>query len=295
MAVSKLESSSADTPTSPAESPAPGPAQEVPHVAVGAFAPAPVPVSGSAHSAEIGLLMEHLAYAQEKLRGALKDSQNPHLRNKYADLSSVWAAWQEVGPGAGLALVQLTEAGPATVTVHTQLGHESGQWIRSSLTLPWEQGKGITPAQAIGSALTYARRYALAALVGVCPEDDDGASSGRPREEVRTAPQAAARNGNGVAKHPAAERAAQQAAIMPEIMGLLCEVCGIRNEDGTWDMPMTVAQAGEFLPSANREQPGLVPVLPDGRATLQGATPAQLIGIRDWLKEQVEALGVAAF
>lgn len=294
MAVSKLESSSADTPTSPAENPAPGPAQEVPHVAVGAFAPAPVPVSGSAHSPSIGLLMQALACAQASLRGALRDSQNPHLRNKYADLASVWSAWQEAGPQHGLGIVQLTEADSRSVTVHTQLGHASGEWMRSSLTLPWEQGKGVTPAQAIGSALTYARRYALAALVGVCPEDDDGASSGRPREEVRTAPQAA-RNGNGVAKHPAAERAAQQAAIMPEIMGLLCEVCGIRNEDGTWDMPMTVAQAGEFLPSANREQPGLVPVLPDGRATLQGATPAQLIGIRDWLKEQVAALGVAAF
>ena len=261
-------------------------------MAVGAFAPAPVPVSGSAHSADIGALMQALACAQSGLRGALKDSQNPHLRNKYADLASVWAAWQEAGPRYGLGLVQLTEAGPGTVTVHTQLGHSSGQWIRSSLTLPWEQGKGVTPAQAVGSALTYARRYALAALVGVCPEDDDGNAAGRPRDEVRTAPQANGRPANG--RHPAAERAASQAPIMPEIMGLLCEVCGVKNDDGTWDMPATVEQAGMFLPSANAEQPGLVP-LKDGKATLAGATPAQLIGIRDWLKVQVENLSVATF
>lgn len=160
----------------------PAPAEQ-PTSPAGAGKPLLIDSSCSAHSENLGALMGALACAQAALTGAIKLSKNPHLRNRYADLLSVWSAWQEVGPAHGLGLVQMTESSSTCVRVISMLGHSSGQWVRSVLELPWEASKGITQAQAIGSALTYARRYALAALVGVCPEDDDGNAAGAPRGE----------------------------------------------------------------------------------------------------------------
>jgi hypothetical protein len=59
--------------------------------------------------------------------------------------------------------------------VVTTLAHETGQWVRGRLALPLAK----TDPQGIGSAITYGRRYALAAMVGVAPEDDDGNAAGR--------------------------------------------------------------------------------------------------------------------
>ncbi len=117
-----------------------------------------------------------LSRAQGEITGALKDSANPFFKSKYADLASCWDACRGPLSKNGLALTQfpMTEA-TATYLVTTLL-HSSGQWMRSSLLV---QPKDDTP-QAMGSALTYARRYALTAVVGVAQVDDDGnAASGR--------------------------------------------------------------------------------------------------------------------
>lgn len=306
----KLESSAtpADLPTSPAGEgkPAPGPAQE--QTAVN-LSPAPVPVhwlhncptappipiAGSAHSEQVGALMAALAEAQGGLRGALKDAQNPHLRNKYADLSSVWAAWQDVGPECGLALVQTTEANERTVTVTTMLGHNSGQWVRGSLTLPWSAQKGITDAQAIGSALTYARRYGLAALVGVCPEDDDGNTAGRPAEQPRINGNGA--NGNGKPA-PAAERREARMVAAPanddlrklkgEVWKLVVRYCGVHAEDGAVDEAATKVSAGHLLLAANLDTPiPRVAVDADGLANLTACSAAQLQALKAWLETAI--------
>lgn len=138
-------------------------------------------------SNSLGKLMEALAKAQLEMRGALKDAKNPHLRNNYADLASVWAAWQEAGPKHGLAIMQLAEGGEGFVQIRTMLGHSSGEWVQGCLRVPFAEQKGINIAQALGSALTYARRYALAAMVGIAPEDDDGhgaAPAGGKKQET---------------------------------------------------------------------------------------------------------------
>ena len=133
-------------------------------------------------SENIAALSTALATAQATLGGAVKDKANPAFKSKYADLGSVWDAWQLVGPAQGLSVVQLPGAfadGKATLT--TILSHKSGEWIRETLSIPVTKAD----AQGYGSALTYARRYALASFVGVCPEDDDGngavRGSGGPR------------------------------------------------------------------------------------------------------------------
>lgn len=130
----------------------------------------------SEQSENIGDLAAALAKAQGKITGALKDSSNPFFKSRYADLASVWDACRGPLSENGLAVVQLTESDDAGVYVSTTLAHLSGQWMRSRLRL---SPKDSTP-QGMGSAITYGRRYALAAIVGVAQVDDDGnAASGR--------------------------------------------------------------------------------------------------------------------
>jgi RNase H-fold protein (predicted Holliday junction resolvase) len=130
----------------------------------------------SEQSAEIDKLAGALAKAQGKITGALKDSANPFFKSKYADLASVWDACRASLSENELAVIQTTESDDSGVFVTTTLAHSSGQWVRSRLRLTPKDG---TP-QGMGSAITYGRRYALAAIVGVAQVDDDGnAASGR--------------------------------------------------------------------------------------------------------------------
>lgn len=124
-----------------------------------------------------------LAKAQAAMAGAKKDSTNPHFKNKYADLASVWEACRKALTENGLSVIQFTKiVGDDRLTVLvTRLLHVSGEAVEGELPLP--AGKNM---QEMGSALTYARRYGLSAMVGVAPEDDDGnAASARPTEPAR--------------------------------------------------------------------------------------------------------------
>lgn len=119
----------------------------------------------------IGKLAEALAKCQAALPTAKKDGKNPHFRSNYSTLGSVWDAIREPLSKNGLSIVQLnTPSEPGTVTVKTVLMHTSGEWIAGELTIPATK----PDPQAYGSALTYTRRYALMAMLGVCGEDDDG-------------------------------------------------------------------------------------------------------------------------
>jgi hypothetical protein len=125
-------------------------------------------------SDQINELAAALAKAQGKIKGASKDADNPFFKSKYADLASVWEACRSELAANGLSIVQAPRAtafdGGWVIEVETRLLHGSGQWMADSLTLP----VGKPDAQGVGSAITYARRYALASFVGVAPEDDDG-------------------------------------------------------------------------------------------------------------------------
>jgi hypothetical protein len=130
-------------------------------------------------SETIGALAGALAKAQGQIRGAIKDSTNPHFKSRYADLASIWQACREPLASNGLSVVQLpTDTDqPASIGLITILMHESGEYIESMYSAPLAQNN----PQAVGSALTYLRRYALAACVGVAPDDDDdGNSSSQP-------------------------------------------------------------------------------------------------------------------
>lgn len=114
-----------------------------------------------------------LCKAQAVMGGALKDSANPFFKSKYADLESVWSACRQALTNNGLSVVQGTDGTDVNVGVSTRLIHVSGQWIESTV---WMTPKDGSP-QAVGSAITYARRYGLAAMTGIYQTDDDAESA----------------------------------------------------------------------------------------------------------------------
>lgn len=113
-----------------------------------------------------------LCIAQGQMGGAVKDSSNPFFKSSYADLTSVIKAIKEPFAQNGLSFIQLPISGETHVGVTTMLMHKSGEWLQSEYKLPMTK----RDPQAAGSAITYARRYALQALAGIPSVDDDGES-----------------------------------------------------------------------------------------------------------------------
>jgi hypothetical protein len=128
-------------------------------------------------SEQINELALALSKVQGELTPAVKDSKNPFFKSSYADLSSVWNSCKEALSKNGLAIIQTMDVKDGQYMLVTTLAHGSGQWMRSLLPILNEKGN----AQGLGSAITYMRRYALSAIVGVtCDEDDDGNEASRP-------------------------------------------------------------------------------------------------------------------
>lgn len=123
-------------------------------------------------SAEVGELAKALACAQGMMANAKKTCDNPFFKSKYADLATVWDACREPLTKNGLSVVQMPGAidEKGNIEITTMLVHSSSQWIRSTMRIKVTKAD----AQGIGSAITYGRRYALAAMVGIAQEDDDG-------------------------------------------------------------------------------------------------------------------------
>ncbi len=121
-------------------------------------------------SNEINELGTALACANEELSNPKKTSINPFFKSKYADLSECVNVSRPVLAKNGLSIAQMPSYDLGIVTVETMLIHSSGQWIMSQISAPADK----STAQGIGSAITYLRRYSLAAMISLAQEDDDG-------------------------------------------------------------------------------------------------------------------------
>lgn len=123
-------------------------------------------------SEQINELAAALAKAQGQIEGAKKSSSNPFFKSKYADLAECWNTCREALTANEISVIQMPEEinENGRLNITTMLAHSSGQYISSTLTMTVTK---LDP-QAIGSAITYGRRYALAAMVGLAQEDDDG-------------------------------------------------------------------------------------------------------------------------
>lgn len=136
------------------------------------------------HSDTITKVATAIAGAQAELQNVTADASNPHFRSKYASLPALLDTVRPVLAKHGLALVQLPIGADGRVGIETILMHASGEWIGAELTVrPVKDDP-----QGAGSALTYCRRYSLAAALAIGQEDDDGnAASGRNGNQGRAA------------------------------------------------------------------------------------------------------------
>jgi hypothetical protein len=131
----------------------------------------------NAEEGMVHALYAALAKAQGEMTGATKDAKNPHFKSQYATLASVVDVVRGPLSRHGIAWVQTVACEANTVSVETWLHHSSGGSLGCGVLVA--SAKDSSP-QAIGSTLTYLRRYSLMAALGVPAEDDDGESA-QPR------------------------------------------------------------------------------------------------------------------
>ena len=138
-------------------------------------------------SDSIGALATAMSKAQGQIKDAVKDQKGD--RAKYANLGQILNIIRPVFSSHGLSVVQFPcECEAGSVAVETVLMHESGEYISNHFSMPihrivTKDGRDVTnSAQASGSIITYARRYALAAVAGITQEDNDAALN---REEKK--------------------------------------------------------------------------------------------------------------
>lgn len=110
-----------------------------------------------------------------------KDKTNPHFKNKYATLSIMIEKATPHLTANGLVIVQQIDGDALTTT----LMHESGEFITATAAMPCAQPSN---PQAMGSAITYARRYAYGAILSLDIDDDDDAHAATQKPVQQTAP-----------------------------------------------------------------------------------------------------------
>ena len=138
-------------------------------------------------SNDITQLAKAMLAVQKQLNPATKDATNPYTRSRYATLNAVMDACKTALLDNGIWLTQITvPSEPGTIALLTKLTHaETGQYQASVTVLPLQK----PDCQGAGSAITYARRYALTAMLGIVTEDDDdGESAKLPPRPTRPMP-----------------------------------------------------------------------------------------------------------
>lgn len=131
-------------------------------------------------SPTIAELTKALSKAQGQFDHAKKDVKNEFFKSKYADLASVIDAVKKPLSDNGLAVIQTTEfTEDGKMHLITLLSHISGEWINGRFPI----NPIKSDPQGIGSAMTYARRYAYLAITGIASEDDDGNAASDKREK----------------------------------------------------------------------------------------------------------------
>jgi hypothetical protein len=125
------------------------------------------------HSESITKLAVALVEAQAELTNVVESANNPFFKSMYAPLNTVIDHAKPVLTKHGLAIVQGNTPTENGVIVDTMLIHTSGEWIKSELNMPLAKND----PQGAGSAITYGRRYAYSAIIGISSGDDDDANS----------------------------------------------------------------------------------------------------------------------
>ena len=174
------------TNTKTQKAPPPGATDDGTNTTETTMQPPAAPCHRQDQSATIGKLAFALAKAQGCMHAARKGAENPFFKSRYADLSEVWATIRKPLADNELAVMQTTVAEDGKLRLRTVLVHSSGEWVESVYPVnPQKQDP-----QGYGSAVTYARRYALSALVGVVADVDDDGEGAMVRPVNPTSPAA---------------------------------------------------------------------------------------------------------
>jgi len=141
------------------------------------------------HSAQINEIASALAKAQGEMKPAVFNRTNPHFKSKYADFTSCMEACREPLSKNGLAVTQLPAfTHDGKFILNTLLLHSSGQWMSCEFPMTAK----TESIQAIGSAMSYAKRYSLCGMLGIVSDedmDDDGENAiARPQSKTYVAP-----------------------------------------------------------------------------------------------------------
>src|SRR5512139_1681475 len=162
-----------------------------------------------------------LVKAQAAMKSAAFNKQNPHFKNRYADLAAVIDAVRGPLTDNGLSFTQTTELHvDGTFILVTALRHVSGQWIAGTYPLPRD-----AKSQEIGAALTYAKRQTLSSITGIAADEDDDAEATRKP------------NGNG-------------AVITAEQAQMLSELAAKKKVDVNALLKLTHAESISDIPAA---------------------------------------------
>lgn len=155
-------------------------------------------LGGDMQSETIGALAAALAKAQGSIKAAQKDSavKTNSYSYSYATLAQLWESARDALSANGLAVTQTTDmGGNGDIILVTTLLHASGEWVGGVYPV---RAKDSLP-QSLGSAMTYARRYALSAMLGLTSDDDDDGNAASGNVPAK----APARTQNGGTRPPA--------------------------------------------------------------------------------------------
>ena len=130
-------------------------------------------------SETINNLAKALIDFQSRVNKIKKDAKNPFFKSNYASLSNIQDAISNPLAEAGLAYSQMPSGvnGLSTILIHA----ESGEYLMESFIMP--VSKQNDP-QAVGSAITYAKRYALAGVLGLNIDDDDDGNKASNKQDA---------------------------------------------------------------------------------------------------------------
>jgi hypothetical protein len=137
-------------------------------------------------SDQIDLLSKALVQAQAEMPAVSFDAVNPFFKSNYATLGAIIQATRPVLAKYGLAVSQLPVGSDGQIGIETTLMHESGQWVSTVVAVHADEKNA---AQAAGSAITYLRRYSLAAILGIYSDEDDDGNGSKSQEKPKVASQ----------------------------------------------------------------------------------------------------------
>lgn len=165
------------------------------------------------HSDELKNLAKALAKFQADIKDPARDKDNPYFKSKYVALDGLLDAVRPVLAANGLSFIQSPVSNGQDMGVATLLMHDSGEWIESD---PFMLHAVKNDPQAGGSAITYARRYSLSAVLGVAWDDDDDANMATKGHQSRSNAQNAPAKGDCTKAGRQAEKTASSSSQTPK-------------------------------------------------------------------------------